>query len=56
LARAIREEFGLDVYVPRWKETLTLKPKEVILGVAPEEIVAKDKSQNMLDTIMDLER
>jgi len=56
LARAIREKFGLDVYVPRWKETLTLKPKEVILGVAPEEIAAEDKSQNMLDTIIDLER
>jgi len=36
LAAAIRERLGLDAYVPRLRETLTLEPREAIPAVVPE--------------------
>jgi metallo-beta-lactamase family protein len=54
LAAAIRERFGLDAYVPQWRETLSLEPRvaptEVLPVAAPEDLM-----QKMLGLTADLE-
>jgi hypothetical protein len=45
LAAAIKEKFGLDAYVPRWGEILSLEPgaalPEILPVAAPEDRVEK---------------
>jgi metallo-beta-lactamase family protein len=54
LAGAIKERFGLDSYIPHWREVLTLEPPDSIPkripGAAP-----LDLRQSMLAVIADLE-
>lgn len=54
LAAAIRQRCGLDVYVPRWREVLSLEAGEVIPEILPEAIPA-DVRQQMLTLAADLE-
>ena len=54
LAVAIRERFGLDAYIPRWREVLSLEPREVAPEILPEAVPAARK-ENMLALIGDLE-
>jgi metallo-beta-lactamase family protein len=56
LAGKIREEQGLEATVPRWKERLILKPREMALEEPSPEEVAPDTSQAMLAAITELER
>jgi len=54
LAAAIKERFGLDAYVPRWREILTLEPREGLPDILPTPRPV-DLSQKMLDLAADLE-
>ena len=45
----------MEVHVPRWKERLVLKPREVIVEGPAEEEVAPDIQADMLNKIIDLE-
>ena len=55
LAKKIRERISLEVHIPRWKERLILKPRELIVE-APTEAEAPPAFQTlMLNTIIDLE-
>ncbi|MCU0594250.1 MAG: MBL fold metallo-hydrolase [Desulfobacterota bacterium] len=55
LAAKIKEQLGLDVYTPKWKERLVLKPREVVVEkeAAPE--APPDFQAAMFNTIVDLE-
>jgi len=56
LAKEIQERLNLIVHIPKWKERLILRPKEVTFE-GPEEIEAlPDVKTSMLNTIVDLER
>lgn len=55
LAKKIRDLFNLEVRIPRWKERLILKPREVIVEEPAEGEVAPDIQALMLNTILDLE-
>jgi metallo-beta-lactamase family protein len=55
LAAKIKERLGLDIYIPRWKERLVLKPREVIVEKAAEPEAAADFQAVMFNTIVDLE-
>ena len=55
LAGAIRERFQLDVRVPKWKERLTLMPREVVVSSPTEEKAPEDADIMMINTIIDLE-
>jgi metallo-beta-lactamase family protein len=55
LAKKIKDLFNLEVRIPRWKERLILKPREVIVEEPPEAEVAPDIQALMLNTILDLE-
>jgi len=54
LARAIRERFGLDAYVPRWREVLNLEPGKGFPEMLPEAVTV-DLGQNLADLTDDLE-
>jgi metallo-beta-lactamase family protein len=54
LAGAIRKRFGLDVYVPHWREVLSLDHREGTPEILPE-TVPKDLQQNFLALTTDLE-
>jgi metallo-beta-lactamase family protein len=54
LAGAIKERFGLDVYIPRWREVLSLEPRAGISERIPEAVPA-DLRHNILALIGDLE-
>jgi len=54
LAGAIRKRFGLDVYVPHWREVLSLDHREGTPEILPE-TVPKDLRQNFLALTADLE-
>lgn len=54
LAAAIRKNFGLDVYVPRWRETLSLEPREGLPEVLPHVVPADLRRQKMLEMTEDL--
>jgi metallo-beta-lactamase family protein len=56
LAGKIREVHGLEAIVPRWKERLILKPREMATEEPSPEEVAPDVSQEMLAAITELER
>ncbi len=55
LAAKIKERLGLDVYIPKWKERLVLKPREVVVEKAAEPEALPDFQAAMLNTIVDLE-
>ena len=55
LAASIRERFQLDVHIPRWRERLILKPREMSIE-APEEPKAQpDLKVAALNAVLDLE-
>jgi metallo-beta-lactamase family protein len=55
LAAKIRERLGLDVYIPKWKERLVLKPREVVVEKAAEPESLPDFQTAMFNTIVNLE-
>ncbi len=55
LSQKIREQFGLKVHVPRWKDRLVLKARETTLERPPEEAPLPDMHSTMLNTLVDLE-
>jgi metallo-beta-lactamase family protein len=55
LARSIHESFGMEVHVPRWKENLMLKGREVAQEVKREEAAPPDRAGSMLSKVIDLE-
>jgi len=55
LAAKIKERLGLDVYIPKWKERLVLKPREVVVEAAAEPEALPDFQTLMFNTIIDLE-
>lgn len=56
LADKIQERFGLLVHIPKWKERLVLRPRELSFE-RPEEIEPlPDAKSAILNTIIDLER
>jgi metallo-beta-lactamase family protein len=56
LAAKIREVNGLPVHIPKWKERLILKPREMATEEPAAEEVAPDMSAAMLGAIVELER
>ena len=55
LAEKIKEKFHLEVYLPRWKERLILKPKEVAFEEPEERKPVTDVKDLMLNSIIDIE-
>jgi metallo-beta-lactamase family protein len=55
LALKIKERLGLDVYIPKWRERLVLKPREVAVEEAAEPEAAPDFQTAMFNTLVDLE-
>jgi metallo-beta-lactamase family protein len=55
LATKIQEMHGLKVHIPRWKERLILKPKELIVEEPAEAEAPPDLQAAMLNSIVDLE-
>ena len=55
LARKIEDRYNLTVHVPKWKERLILKPREVTVEAveAPEPL--PDMREMLSNTIIDLE-
>jgi metallo-beta-lactamase family protein len=51
----IREKFGMEVHVPKWKESLSLKAREVVREEGPAEVMPPEISQAMLNKVIDLE-
>ena len=56
LAEKIRELYALETHVPRWKERLILKPREVAYEEPEEADALLDLQDAMLNTIVDLEK
>jgi len=56
LAGKIEERFGFSVHIPRWKERLVLKPREVSIEEAEVPDMATALKETMLNGIIDLER
>ena len=55
LATLIHEKYGMEVHVPKWKESLILKAKEVVRKEKPPEAMPREISQTMLNKVIDLE-
>jgi metallo-beta-lactamase family protein len=55
LAAKIKERLRLDVYIPKWKERLVLKPREVVVEKAAEPETLPDLQSAMFNAIVDLE-
>ena len=55
LSKKIREHFDLKVHVPRWKDRLVLKAREMTLESVEKETVSPEIQTTMLNTIVDLE-
>lgn len=55
LAAKIRERLGLDVYIPKWKERLVLKPREMVVDEAAEPEALPDFQAAIINTIVELE-
>jgi metallo-beta-lactamase family protein len=55
LARFTHESFGMEVHIPRWKETLMLKAREVTREKRLVEAVLPDRTESMLSKVLDLE-
>ncbi|MEJ2725734.1 MAG: MBL fold metallo-hydrolase [Deltaproteobacteria bacterium] len=56
LAEKIRSVHALETHVPRWKERLILKPREVAYEESEEAEVLPDLQNAMLNTVVDLEK
>ena len=56
LARKIVERFGMMVHVPRWKERLILKPREVSYEEPPAPEAPPDVKSAVMNAMVDLER
>ncbi len=56
LADLIRDRFHLDVHIPRWKERLVLKPREVLMQPVEEKKAEADIPTMMFNAIVDLEK
>lgn len=56
LAKIIKERFNLSVHVPRWKERLVLKPREVAYEEPREAERMPSLETAMLNTVIDLEK
>jgi len=54
-AREVREKCALEASVPRWREVLKLKHREVLPESVPEEVGPEDGRESMLATIASLE-
>jgi metallo-beta-lactamase family protein len=55
-AKIIQERFNLSVHVPKWKERLGLKPREVAYEEPREPERMPDLETTMLNTVIDLEK
>ena len=55
LAQKIQELFELEVHIPRWKERLVLKAREVIYERPPTKETLPELESAMLDIIIDLQ-
>ena len=55
-ADLIRQRFHLDVHIPRWKERLVLKPREVLVQPVEEKEAVTDIPAMMFNAIVDLEK
>ncbi|MBN2032085.1 MAG: MBL fold metallo-hydrolase [Deltaproteobacteria bacterium] len=55
LAGKIEEAYKLKVHIPRWKERLVLKPKEIMIEEAAEAEARPDFQNAMLNAVIDLE-
>ncbi|MFH1481158.1 MAG: MBL fold metallo-hydrolase [Pseudomonadota bacterium] len=56
LGQKIQERFNLEVHVPKWKERLILKPKEVTYEQPSEEAPLMDMETTTLNAVIDLEK
>jgi metallo-beta-lactamase family protein len=56
LAQKIRERFDFLVHIPKWKERLILKPKELGFEAPPAEAPKPDMKEMLLNGIVDLEK
>ncbi|MBN1828193.1 MAG: MBL fold metallo-hydrolase [Deltaproteobacteria bacterium] len=56
LRKKIQELYGLDVTIPRWKETLSLTPRQVISSGVPAEVIPEDKKRAGIEAVAALER
>ena len=56
LAEMIRSRFGLDVHIPKWKERLVLKPREMLVQPAEEKPSIPDIPTLAFNAIVDLEK
>jgi len=55
LAVMIREKFGMEVHVPKWKESLVLEAREVVREEVPAEVIPIEINKTMLNKVIDLE-
>ena len=55
LAAKIKERLGLDVYIPKWKERLVLKPREVVVEKAAGPEAPPAFQAALFNTIVDVE-
>jgi len=55
LSAKIKQRLGLDVYIPKWKERLVLKPREVVVEEAADTEALPDFQVAMFNAIVDLE-
>ena len=55
LAGKIKQLLGLKVYIPKWKERLILKPREVVVETSPEPEAPSDLQEQMMNAIQNLE-
>jgi metallo-beta-lactamase family protein len=55
LAAKIKERLGLDIYIPKWKERLVLKPREVAVEKAAGPEAPPDFQAALFNTIVDVE-
>ena len=56
LAEKIRINLGMETHVPKWREPLILKPKDIVREEVPEKDYYKDTVQAMQNTMLDLEK
>ncbi len=56
LAQELEERLGLSVHIPRWKERLILKPREVSYDVEEVQEPEPDVEALLLNSLIDLER
>jgi len=56
LARQIEKRFNLKVHVPRWRERLVLKPRELSIEEPEEPEAAPDFEAMILNGLIDLEK